>query len=80
MEIEKTLEKPVRSVSHTRIIKCYPPPKYHVLLMGYLSANEMKKSEGVSEIIKDFFDKMDPKRKQVCLNEGIKLTRSKHHY
>lgn len=81
MEAEKTAKK---SVAMERQVACYPPPKYHTLFMGYLSLNEMNKSEAATEIIKEFFEKMDPKQKQRCLNEGIRVTTqkglSKHHY
>jgi hypothetical protein len=80
MEDIKTEKKITKSVAHERIVKCYPPPKYHTLLVGYLELNEMKKSEGTTEIIKHFFDNMDAKKKQLCLNVGIRVSKGKHHY
>ncbi len=84
MTANETEKRPARSIAHQRLVKCYPDPKYSILLQGYIARNEMGKSEALNEIIRSFFDKMDPARRQQCLNEGIKVTRSKplsrHHY
>ena len=72
--------KAKRSVALDRKIECYPPPKYHTLFRGYVEMNEMKNSEAVSEIMRQFFDNMPANKRTQCMNAGIRVTRSKHHY
>jgi hypothetical protein len=57
-----------------RRVHSYPPPKYHNLTVAYASLNEMRKSEVVTQAIKEFFDRM-PKPEQ----ERI-LRQSKHRF
>lgn len=57
-----------------RRVHSYPPPKYHSLTVAYASLNEMRKSEVVTQALKEFFDRM-PKPEQ----ERI-LRQSKHHF
>ena len=72
--------KTTKSVAHSRRIDCYPPPKYHALLNGYAAKNELSKSEAVSEIMRNFFENMPEQKRVQCLNEGMRITKSKHHY
>jgi len=69
-----------KSIAQERRVVCYPPPKYHTLLDGYISSNEMKRSEALTEIMRNFFDKMPEAQKARCMNEGIKINKSKHSY
>lgn len=76
-------EVKTKSVAQARRISCYPPPKYHTLIKGYATANEMKNSEAITEIVRSFFDNMPEQRRLQCLNEGVKIVNpvnSKHHY
>ena len=72
--------KAKKSVALERGVRCYPPPKYHTLLMGYIQLNEMKQSEAVTEIMRTFFDSMPEQQRVRCVNEGIKIVKSKHSY
>ena len=69
--------KKTKSIALERKLECYPPPKYHNLMMGYKELNEISKSEAVTEAIKQFFDNMPENTRRACLNAGIQ---SKHHY
>lgn len=57
-----------------RRLQAYPPPKYHLLTKAYAQVNEMKDSETVSFIIKDFFDRMPEQERQRLIDK------SRHHY
>ncbi|MCA6489082.1 MAG: hypothetical protein IM569_13610 [Chitinophagaceae bacterium] len=57
-----------------RRVHSYPPPKYHSLTVAYATVNEMRKSEVVTQALKEFFDRM-PKPEQ----ERI-LKQSRHQY
>ena len=72
--------KAKRSVALDHKIECYPPPKYHTLFIGYVEMNEMKNSEAVSGIMRQFFDNMPANKRTQCMNEGIRVMQSKHHY
>lgn len=73
-------EVKTKSIALTRKIECYPPPKYHTLLKGYAEVNEMKNSEAVTEIMRKFFDGMPENKRTQCLQAGVKIVSSKHHY
>lgn len=56
MENEK--KKYSKSAALARMVRCYPPPKYHRLFEGYRVMNEMKVSEAATQMIREFFDRM----------------------
>lgn len=72
--------KAKRSVALLRKIECYPPPKYHTLFKGFAEVNEMKNSEAVTEIMRQFFDNMPANKRTQCMSVGVKVVNSKHHY
>jgi hypothetical protein len=57
-----------KSVSLERRMQTYPPPKYHTLAVAFAKTNEMRESEAVSFIIKDFFDRMPESERQRILH------------
>lgn len=73
MATDKKTYKSTREALKRRV-HSYPPPKYHNLTVAYASVNEMRKSEVVTQALKEFFDRM-PKQEQ----ERI-LQQSKNHY
>lgn len=72
--------KTIKAVNHERRVVCYPPTKYFTMLNGYIAKQELSKSEAVTEIMRKFFDDMPEQKRVQCLNEGIRVTKSKHHY
>lgn len=72
-------EKKTKSIAKERQLICYPPPKYHTLFVGFSNANEMKKSEAMTEIMRVFFDNMTDGKRKMCLNEGMRV-KSKNSY
>ena len=67
------------SIAKERMLTCYPPPKYHTLFVGFTNANEMNKSEAMTEILRSFFDNMNEGKRKTCMNEGIRV-KSKNSY
>jgi hypothetical protein len=57
-----------------RRVHSYPPPKYHNLTVAYAAANEMRKSEVVTQALKEFFDRMPKHEHDRILRHG------KNHY
>lgn len=74
------MEKPKKSIAHERRVECYLPPKYDVLVKGFREVNEFNKSEAIVEIVKSYFDNIPEKQRVRCLNEGLRVTSSKHSY
>jgi hypothetical protein len=53
-----------------RRVHSYPPPKYHTLTVAYAAANEMRKSEVVTQALKEFFDRMPKQEQERILRQG----------
>ena len=53
-----------------RRVHSYPPPKYHILTVAYAAANEMRKSEVVTQALKEFFDRMPKQEQERILRQG----------
>ena len=63
--IRKTArERGYTSPTLLRRVQVYPSPKYFRLMEAYVHANEMNESEGVSVMIRQFFDNMSEADRQ----------------